>query len=289
MILVTGATGTVGGTVVRLLSDARVPLRALVRRHAQAKEFALPCVETVFGDFRDPGSLGNALQGVDTALLITPFLPDQDILQTAFVAEARSAGVRRIVKLSCTGADPASKTGPFRQHGVVEASIQASGMDYTFLRPTGFLQNLLGSAISIAQGMLLAPMGDAAVALVDARDVAGVAARTLTDPRCAERVYELTGPKSVTYADIAAELTEAIGRPVRYVEISPRDFRESLVAYAVPEWMADGMNEIFAAFRAGAAKQVTDTVSQLLSRPANSMRAFAKEHARKFGLRGSTS
>lgn len=279
MILISGATGTNGREIAKLLSAAGVPTRALVRSEKAARSLSLPGVQTVLGDFGNPASLEVGLKGVERALLLTPFVEDQEPLQAAFIAAAGRAGVRHVVKFSCLGADAGSMTTLFRQHGRGEEILKASGLAWTLLRPNSFMQNFLGSAATIAQGGLYAPMDEAAVSFVDARDIAAVAVRALTESGHEGKTYEITGSAALSHDQIAAILTETLGQTVAFTSVSPGQFRESMLQFGVPVWAADSLNGLYAAYRAGAGETVTDAVREVTGKTPIPFEQFAREHA----------
>jgi len=282
MILVTGATGTNGKEVVKLLSKGGAQVKAMVRKKADADSIRLPGVEVVEGDFAAPESLKGALQGVDRAFLLTPYVPDQVSLQTEFVKAAKAAGVKHLVKFSVWGADTKSTASIMRQHGEIEKFIESAGLPYTFLRPNSFMQNFFSSAATIAQGALYAPAGDSRVSVVDARDNAAVAARALTESGHEGKTYEITGPEALTHAQAAAKLGAVIGKTVNYVSVAPEQFKATLLQYGVPEWMADGLNELYAYYVADKASRVTDTVERVAGKSPITFDQFAKDHASVF-------
>ena len=140
-----------------------------------------PGVTSTEGDFDDPASLGRALEGVDRAFLLTNSTERTEAQQTAFVEAARAQGVGHVVYLSQLAADQRSPVRFLRYHGAVEAALMNSSVGWTFVRPNLILQAYLPFAPAIAHGLLQAPIGDAAVSVVDARDIAAVAAAALTE------------------------------------------------------------------------------------------------------------
>jgi uncharacterized protein YbjT (DUF2867 family) len=282
MILITGATGNNGKEIVRLLAEAGIPARALVRDKAKAADLNWPGIEKVEGDLTQPETLRPALRGIEKAFLLTPYAPDQVGMQTGFISAAKRAGVQHIVKFSGMSADANSSVGIFRQHGEIERNLEASGMAYTHLRPTSFMQNFLSSAATIARGALYAPMAQARANFVDVRDIAAVAFKALTEPGHEGKAYDITGPEALTPVEIAERLGKAIGRPVAYIAVTPEQYKSSLMQMGVPEWMADGLNELYAAYRDGAADCVTDTVSRVGGKTPMTFQQFAEDHARLF-------
>jgi uncharacterized protein YbjT (DUF2867 family) len=283
VILVTGATGLVGGAVVRRLVEQGVPVRALIRSPEKAAALAGPAVETVVGDFARPETLGPALQGVTRALLISHHDVRQVQLQGNFVEAARRAGPVHIVKLSGLGTAPGSRLQSGRWHAETEARIREAGLPWTFLHPPYFMQNLLRSAPAVAaHGVLTAAMHEGRIAMVDARDVAAVAAAALTAPGHAGQTYVITGPEALSHARVAAILSEAVGRRIVHRDIALDAFREQLVAGGTPPWLVDVRMEFTTVLREGFAARVTDTVLRTTGRPPRTFAAFADEHAARF-------
>src|SRR5215216_1883836 len=237
MILITGATGTTGREIVaELRRVGAAGVRALVRDPARASFVREAGFETVAGDFERPETLGAALEGVERALLLTPPSPQTFEQQRAFIEAARRAGVRHVVKLSAFGADADAPEGFGRWHGQAEDFLKSSGLAWTMLRPNFFMQNLLGQARQIAAtGSIFQPVGDARASFIDARDIAAVAARALTEEGHEEQTYTLTGPEALSYHDVAAKLSEAAGRSVTYVPISSEQFRAGALGAGLPE------------------------------------------------------
>lgn len=282
MILITGATGNVGVELVKNLARSR-RVRAFVRRRASARAIALPGVEIVEGDFTQRDTFTRALAGIDRLFLLIPSSSAVEQQQCNFVDAARRGNLRHIVKLSQFAAD-ANAPGRFqRYHGAVENYIRKSGIPFTFLRPNLFMQGLLNfrSVIS-SRGSLYAPAGNARVSVVDVRDVASIAARALTEPGHDGKIYDITGPQALTHGEMADQLSWALARPIKYVDMPPEAMREALLGFGVPAWRADGLLEDYEYYRRGEAETVTSTVYELTgSRPIAFFR-FAQDHAERF-------
>lgn len=284
MILITGATGTVGREVVgelRRLGASGV--RALVRDPARASFIRDAGFEIAEGDFDRPETLDAALGGVGTALLLTPPSPHTYAQQRDFIEAAKRAGVRRVVKLSALGADAGAPEGFGKWHGQAEDSLKASGLGWTILRPNFFMQNLLGQAQSIkSQGAIYQPGGDARASFIDARDIASVAARALADEGHEGKTYTLTGPAALSYGEAAAKISEAAGRPVRYVALTPEQFREGALAQGLPEWLVSALGLLNDLFASGDASEVTDDVRRVGGKEPATFDGFARDYAEAF-------
>jgi uncharacterized protein YbjT (DUF2867 family) len=288
VILILGATGAVGGACVRELLARGEPFRALVRSAEKAERLRQPGLEPAIGDLEDPASLDAALEGVERALLVSPLDPRQVELQGNFIAAARRAGSVHVIKLSglATALDSPVQSG--RWHARTEQELEDSGLPFTHLRPLFFMQNLLRTAPTVAErGTLIGAVERAAIAMVDVRDVAAVACAALTEEGHRGCAYTLTGPEAVSYPELAARLSRATGRPVRYVPISPEALRAGLIASGMPEWHAQILTEFSLELRGGAAARVDDSVERVTGRAPRQLDAWLAEHAATFDRGGS--
>lgn len=283
MRLVVGATGTNGREIVQRLANAGVEVRALVRNVAKAAYLRGPNVTLVQGDLDDPVSLDAALAGVERALFITPVDARHVAWFRSFLDAARRAGTPHVVKFSGMTADPASPSEILRQHGETDRMLAESGLGYTILRPNSFYQNMLWSSRSIKEhGVFYSSLKDARQSLVDVRDIAAVAVKVLTGPGHLGQTYELTGPESLSYHDIAAAFSRVLNKPVRYVDVPPEAVRDSMQKAGAPEWNATAVAELLATFATGIGARTTDTVAQLTGAPPTSFEQFVRDHAAAF-------
>ena len=287
MILITGATGNVGSQLVKALSKRGHHIRVFVRSRARTQGIALSGMEFVEGDFIKQDTFARALEGIDRLFLLIPSSSDVEQQQRNFVDAAKRSGVHHIVKLSQLGAD-AQSTGRFQgYHGAVEDYIRKSGIEYTFLRPNLFMQGLLNFRAAIsAQGAFYIAAGDAKVSIVDVRDIAAIAALALTETGHEGKIYEITGPESLTHTEMADRLSEAIGKTVKYVNISPDSMRQDLLSFGMPAWQADGLVEDYDIYRRGEAAKVTSTVRDVTGIVPIAFSQFARDY--KDFFRGKT-
>ncbi|MGW1958384.1 NAD(P)H-binding protein [Streptomyces sp. NPDC001920] len=281
MILVTGATGTIGSEVVRQLAARGEKVRALTRDPAKAR---VPSgVEVVRGDYLDPGSLAGAMSGVTAAFLLGApgpgSRPDQ-----ALVAAARAAGVHRLVKLSAiaTGDPDVGPSGEWHVPG--ERAVRDSGAEWTILRPSSFASNTLSWAQAIRQGEPVPNMtADGLSGVIDPRDVSEVAARVLVDGGHAGRTYTLTGPETISVPRQAADLASVLGRPVATRELSPEETRDHLLTvWGFDDAQAEGILSGTAFVRGGGNAVVTEDVPEVLGKPARTYREWAADHRQAF-------
>jgi len=282
MILVTGATGTIGSEVVRQLAARGEKVRALSRDPAKAQ--VPPGVETVRGHHRDRASVEAATAGAHTAFLVGVFGPDDAEHDRGLVEAAQAARVRRIVKLSAIGTgDPRlGVIGTWHQHG--EEAVRASGLEWTVLRPSAFASNTLSWVPAVREGTP-APnmMGDGRQGVVDPRDIADIAVAALLDAGHSGRTYTLTGPETLSARQQAAVLGEILGRPVPLHDLSPQERREQLLASGLSETYADGLTTAARFLHEGGNDVVTEDVREVLGRPARTYREWAEDHREAFG------
>ena len=276
MILVTGASGTVGSEVVKALgSGAKV--RAAYRTRPQNVPKG---VESVALDFDKPETIRPALAGVDTVFLLSNMVdPERRV-----VDEAKRAGVKRIVKLSVRGAAQEGFTFA-RWHRASEKHIEASGVPWTFLRPSGFMQNFfnyMGETIRKQSAFYSATGTTGAGAHIDARDIGAVAARVLTGKGHEGKAYELTGAQAITYTQAAEILSRAVGREIKHVPITPEQLKQGAMAMGMPEAYVDALVDLDRSYSAGALTGVTPTVKELTGREPIRFDQFAKDYADKF-------
>lgn len=289
-VLVTGATGTVGGALLPLLTGATPsggpaePVRAMVPTDEYADDLRGFDVEVVLGDFDRPETLDDALKGVQAVFLVAPAGPDLATRELAFLDAVERAPDRpHVVKLAALGwQDPQSRLSA--DHGQVIERLRSAGIRHTVLAPNGFMQDVLRYAAMVQEeSALLLPVGDAAVSHVDARDVAAVAAHILGKPGPHEgRSYDITGPAAITYAELAAHIAQVSGRTVEFRDTPAEEVRRRLLGYGWSEWTADGMLEVYAAYGKGLASVVTDEVEKATGRAAVDFGTFLAGHAAAF-------
>lgn len=280
-ILVTGATGTVGSETVKALSGLDLHVRAGVHSLIKGDRFrGLPHVDMCHLVFQDPETLRVAFTGVDRVFLITPLMENQVEAARKMIDMARQTGVRHIVRLSASGAGEDSPLQLGRWHREVEAYLEASGMAYTHLRPTLFMQNFVSqAAASVCESnAIYMPMGQARISFVDARDVADVARVVLTQPGHENKTYEISGPEAITVNEVAHALTQATDRLITYVDVPEEAALQTMRQHQMPEWMIGVLSELNSYCRAGQGGQVSDTIEKLTGHPARTIYDFAQDY-----------
>src|SRR5580700_7223576 len=213
MILLTGATGTAGSFIANEFVRGRVPVRILLRNRAKAAGLEkVPTVEIVEGDMSKRNTLGPALDGVDRVLMISAPLMDMVETQTAFIDAAKAAGVRHVIKFSGLDARPDTTFLFGLMHKEIEEYLERSGLAWTHLRPTGFMQEYLREAPSIINdGAFYLALGDVRLNPIDLVDVAQVAFLLLRDGGHEGARIAVTGPEALTMVEIADRISHAIG------------------------------------------------------------------------------
>lgn len=282
MILITGASGNVGREVLEQVAQTGAKLRAAFQPSSKA---TVPAgVEVAAVDFNQPETLQCALKGVDRVFLVGPPTAQLPALERKAVDVIAESDVRQLVKLSAMGGRQSIFPG---QHADGEDYILSKGLPYTFLRPNGFMQNMVNyNAPTInSQGAFYGTEGDGQVSQVDICDVAAVAAKVLTEDGHVGKVYTLTGPEALTNAQVAQIMSEVLGREIRYVNLSPEQLRPTLLSVGVPEWSADALLDLQRLYREGKAANVTHDVAHLLGRKPTSFAEFLPDYRAAFDVR----
>jgi uncharacterized protein YbjT (DUF2867 family) len=283
MILITGASGTVGRAVLEGVRKAGKPFKAMYRNTEDAKK-APPGAPTLLADFADKNSLKQALQGIDTAFVVCSPIPQLVELEGNVIDACKEAGVRHIVLNSALGAGDYPKSFP-SWHRRVEDKLQACGLGYTIFRPNGFMQNIVAfHAPGIrAQGAFYVSMGSAKTSVIDVRDVGLAAARALIAPaEHAGKTYELNGPEALSNDEIAARISRITGQTVRYVDIPEEAQRKSMLDLGMPEWQVTALLELQQYYVTGKCGAVTDVLPKLLGRPPITLDQYLNDFKDRF-------
>jgi uncharacterized protein YbjT (DUF2867 family) len=277
LVMVTGASGNVGASVVEHLLARGLRVRTGELDPARAGRRA-PDAEAVRLDLTDPTTFTPALTGVDRVFLIRPpAIARVGPTVNAFVDAAVATGVTHVVFSSVAGAD----TTRIVPHHRIETHLSSSGIGWTVLRPGFFAQNLATAyrADIRDHDRLYVPAADGRVAFVDTRDLGELAAMILADPvPHAGRGYTLTGPHAVTFAEVAALLSDALGRPIRYQPASVIGYLRHLGDLGLPVPQRLVQTVLHTGLRRGDAEQVDPTLEQLLGRPAGGLADFVADH-----------
>jgi NAD(P)H dehydrogenase (quinone) len=276
LIGVTGATGGLGGRLVRHLADRGVEQRMIVRDAGRAPSLAGAEVAEA-PDYSDTEAMRRALAGVDTLFLVSAGEhPDRMSLHRSAVDAAAAAGVERVVYTSFLAAAPDTVFTFGRDHFHTEEYIRASGMGHTFLRDSIYLDYV--PFFASAEGVIRGPAGDGRVAAVARDDIAEAAVTTLLDPQHAGRAYELSGREAFTMAEAARIITEVTGREVTYLEETLEEARASRAPSGAPDWEIEGWVTSYAVIAAGELDVVTDHIEQLTGHAPMTLAEFLQAH-----------
>ena len=274
VVFVSGAPGNVGSELVRLLVARGATVRALVRRPEHGAALREPNVELVAGDLAEPDTYAGALAGVASVFVNSSTLAVR--LQTELVRAAAAAGVGRLVKLSWMGVAGAAQHGLGGPHAAVEEAMRETGLPAAILRANAFMQNYLPQIAAPGPSSLYVTSERARASIVDARDVAGVAAELLLTERPLAEVYEVTGPQALSNDEIATTITVVTGRPVGVERLSTGQLADAHHRAGQPEWLAGELAAAEALREGGALEPVLDTVEALLGRPPETFDRFVR-------------
>ena len=283
MILITGASGTVGGAVLAEVEKAGLEFKAMYRSESDARK-APPSVTTVLADFANPPSLSSAMAGVDSLFLVCSPVRELVALESNAIDAARESGVRHVLLNSALGAGDYPKSFP-SWHRQVEDKLKSSGLAFTILRPNSFMQNILAyNAPSIrAQSAFYAAMGNARLSYLDVRDIAEAAAKILAAPSAhAGKTYELNGPQAVCNAEIARRISLVAGRSVQFVDIPEPAQRKSMLELGMPEWQVDALLDLQRYYTGGQGGEVDDVLPNLLGHAPMTLDQFLHEFRDSF-------
>jgi uncharacterized protein YbjT (DUF2867 family) len=277
-ILIIGATGTVGTELVTQLVRDGYPVRAMTRNPQKAAKFGSD-VEVVIGDLDDPESLVTAMQGVERFFLITTSTQqDKNAL-----AAAKETGTRHVVKISTQEAGWTPVEGHGHWHKEREDLIRSSGLTWTFLRPSMYMNFALSWAPCIRlENAIASAGGSGKLGPVDPWDGAAVAKAALTAPGHENLAYELTGPELLSFGDMAAVFSKVLDRTIRHAEISEAEQGEVFLKMGLPKYAADGLVETFSLIRAGRFAYLTDDVEKATGRKPRSFETWIREHIKDF-------
>jgi len=282
MYLVTGASGTMGKAVLNEVAKSGAEHCAMYRSSTDASK-APAGTSTVIADFSKKDTLPPALEGVTSVYLVCSPFPQLIELEWNMIDACVAAGVGHIVLNSAMGAREWRKSFP-SWHRRVEDKLKSTKVSFTILRPNSFHQNVLTYfAPSIrSQGVFHSSMGNARVSFLDVRDIAVVAAKSLSGGEHSGKTYELNGPEALTYSELAAKIAKHSGRDVQYVDIPAETQRQAMLGQGMPEWQADALLDLHTYYIKGKGCKIDGLLEQLLGRSPITMDHFLAEFAREF-------
>ena len=276
LVLVVGASGTVGSEIIRLLKSEGFRVRATTSKKVEQPSSDLVHINLATGD-----GVKAAMEGVDRAFFLSPpGYADQYALLSPLVQEAKRRGLKKVVLMTAMGAN-AVETSPFRR---VEIELEKSGLSYNIIRPNWFLQNFNTFWIQgiREQKKILLPAGKAKVGFIDARDIAAVAAKLLTSDVHTNKDFDLTGGESVNHDEVAQAISVATGLPITYQEIAPDALRQGLLAGGVPADYAEFLILILGFLREGYSASVNGNVQLILGREPIRLAQYAQDYRKSW-------
>lgn len=287
MIVIMGATGTIGSMLLQRLAKQGIPVRAVSRDanklSSQIAERGASNITAVSADASNQESLRRAFDGADQLFLAMSNSPRQVEMEASVIHTAAEAGIRHIVKISSPPYDPASPVAVAKWHQEIEGILTQTRLDCTILRPYAFMQNVLRLSPTISSFQAFyGSMGDTACNFVDCRDIADAAAEVLLQREKAGRIYTLTGSEVHSYPQIAERLTNLLHKPIAYINLTSEEHKRDLMEVGhMPEWLASHVVEI-QAMSMKLPESPTNDVKQLLGQEPRTMDAFLQEHVRYF-------
>ncbi len=268
-ILVLGPTGNVGSRLTQLLVESGADVRT-----GNRQDF----------DFFRPETYGPLFKGISELFLLTPLVPQMVELTAEILQAAKRSQIRKIVRLSALGSDKNSSSSIFRWHAECEGLIEESGIAYTILRPNAFMQNFAKyySPMIKARGALFLPANGARVSFVNAKDVAAVAQRCLSEKEHDGAILDLTGQEALSFQEAASLIGHVMNRPISYSSISQEIAREAMIENGTPSWRADILLGLYRHYRAGEAEMISQAIEKVLGRQPSTFKDFIVEHRRDF-------
>ena len=286
MILITGASGSVGKAVLQEVSRKESTSHAKFRAMFRSKEEAAKAPagsEPVLADYADKQSLRKALDGVTSVFVVCSPIPQLVELESNVLDVCKESGVKHVVLNSALGAGDYPKSFP-SWHRKVEDKLKATGMSYTILRPNGFLQNIVAfNAPSIrTQGAFYVAMGDAKVSYVDVGDIAVVAVKALQGGVHSGKTYELNGPEAISNQELATRISAVTGRTVNYVDIPESAQRDAMLGLGLPDWQVTALLELQQYYKQGAGAKTDGLLRDLIERDPMTLDQYLTANAREF-------
>lgn len=287
MILVTGASGNVGGMVLKKVLESGAPVTAMYRSQADASS-AAPKVRVAIADFADKDSLRRAFAGIDALFLVCSPIPQLVEFESNAIAVAKETGVQNLVLNSALGAGTWTKSFP-KWHTETEHALKSSGLGYSILRPNTFMQNITAffAGTIQSQDAFYSSTGTSRISFVDVEDIADVAAALLTrEPE--NRIYELNGPEALNYFEVAERISRVGGRTIHYVDLPMAEQKKALLNNGLPEWTAQALIDLQEYYVQGNGGELSDDIRNVTGHPPRNLDQFLKANAAAFSKRVAT-
>lgn len=272
LVLVVGASGTVGSELSRLLQEQGYSVRATTSKPVKEDSSSLVHLNLATGE-----GITKAFESVDKAFFLSPpGYADQHAMLSPLVQEAKRRGLKKVVLMTAMGAN-ASEDTPFRR---VEIELEKSGLAYNIIRPNWFMQNFNTFWVQgiREQKKILLPAGTAKVSFIDARDIAAVAAKLLTSDEFNNKDFDLTGPEAVDHAEVAEAISKVTGQKITYQETKPEELKAGLLAAGLPKDYVDFLILIMGFLREGYAARTTDNVKAITGKAPRTLASYAQDY-----------
>jgi len=279
--LIVGATGNTGSGIAQTLLKSGKDVRVFVGNAEKAQSLKDAGAEVIVGDLDKPETIAPAVAGVDKIYLLT-WNGDTGAQQAINVIEAvKSAGTNaHIVRQSGWGTE---KSRIIKQHAEVEKVLADSGLPWTVVKPTFFMQNTMMAAQTIiSDSTLYWDWAEGKAGIIDVRDIVSSAVAVLTGSGHEGKTYELSGPASISFGDVASTLSKVLGKEVKYVPVPGEAAKGSMVQMGIPEWIADGFVELGEGFKENYANRTTDNVANLTGKQPISYEQFVGDFKQAF-------
>jgi uncharacterized protein YbjT (DUF2867 family) len=282
VILITGASGNVGKTVLQAVAKTGAKHRAMYRSAAEAAK-APAGTETVVADFTKPETLGAALKNVHSVYLVCSPIPELVQLESNVIDACVAADVKHVVLNSALGAGDYDKSFP-SWHRKVEDKLKGTRLSWTILRPNSFHQNVVAffAPTIRTQGAFYNSMRDTKNSFLDVQDIAAVAAKSLAAGEHAGKIYELNGPEAISYTELAKKVSKVAGREVKYVDIPMDAQKKALLDQGMPEWLTTALLDLQQYYVNGKGGETDGLLQKLLGRAPITMDEFLKENVAEF-------
>jgi len=288
MILITGASGSVGKVVLQETIPRQSKVRAMYRSKEEAAKAPAGC-EAILADYTDKQSLRRALEGVTSVYVVCSPIPQLVELESNMVEACKEAGVKHVVLNSAMGAGDCGKSFP-SWHRKVEDKLKSTGLSFTILRPNGFLQNIVAfNAPSIrTEGAFYAAMGDAKVSYLDVADIAVAAVKALGGGAHAGKTYELNGPEAISNQELAKRISKVAGRTVNFLDVPENAQRDALLGLGMPDWQVTALLELQQYYKQGGGGKTDGLLKTLIEREPITLDQYLTANAHEFRAEAAT-
>ena len=271
MILITGASGSVGKAVLHESLHTQSKVRAMFRSKEDAAN-ALPGCEPVIADYKDKPSLLAALNGVTSVYVVCSPIPQLVELESNMLEACQESGVKHVVLNSALGAADFLKSFP-AWHRKVEDKLKSMRMTYTILRPNGFLQNIAA---------FYGNLGDSKTSYIDVTDIAVVAVKSLGGAAHIGKIYELNGPEAISNRELAKRISKIAGRIINYVDLPDSAYRDAMVGLGMPEWQVTALMGLHELYQQGGGAKTDSLLKSLIERDPVTLDQYLAANAQEF-------